>query len=824
MNYNNIETSSHAKTKKEKNINQIINKLNLYNNCNNKEFNFIIIKARKIFLIGILILIILCPIIFVILYFSQDNNEIIILFNKKINNTNIDGFFNPKDNFLNLTYKKCSIENCKKCYGNSFNDTCISCLNSFKAILNDKNKIISCVKGSQNENDKNITINESFEINLTDNNSIKIKDESFNDSISTISQNIQEMKNSFVKEIKSDRIKEISELLIEKINNTFTENESNLMSQRVDKVKSKPSTMFELTFRNSIINCEPGYYWPEGGDECKQCSINGCEICHGNDTTSYCELCFSKYILKNINSNQICIECENNCIECDQITFRCLKCESEYIVYEGKCYAYSFETIYHIMYNNITLHLINLDPYYIDKILVEDKLVQSTNNYTFITNGHYRIYFFLKNNPYSFEYLFSKHYFFYPYYYHHDYYDFISVNFTSHFKTNNITNLRGMFSGCEYLISLDLSHFNTSNVIDMAEMFENCGSLNSLDLSNFNVQNVRSFAFIFFFCSSLTTLVLPNAKSNNKIENTINMFSQCKNLKFLDLSNIDITNVEYMTGMFNGCSSLKKIDFCCFKETINGTLIKNENIYIKKVKLINYMFRNCKSLQYINLTNWNLDNVHLTDQMFSNCVSLETVIFGKFQVHDVKNMGDLFYNCEKLKMIDLSRFKNTSNLVYMNNMFRNCKSLKEIDLSHFDISHVEDISYMFSGCSSLIDINFNFSTNNNISNMHSLFFGCSNLTSINLHKYNTKKAVDMTRMFYNCSSLINLNLYAFNTSKVQIMNEMFYGCSSLVFLNISTFEGNLLKNCSNMFHNVNKSIIYANNDFKLILRNYNIYL
>ncbi len=68
---------------------------------------------------------------------------------------NINGFYVPKDNIV--SYRKCSVEHCKKCYDNSCNDTCISCLNSFYLpIIDDDNKIISCKYNQQQEEDKNI--------------------------------------------------------------------------------------------------------------------------------------------------------------------------------------------------------------------------------------------------------------------------------------------------------------------------------------------------------------------------------------------------------------------------------------------------------------------------------------------------------------------------------------------------------------------------------------------------------------------------------------------------------------------------------------------
>ena len=57
-------------------------------------------------------------------------------------------------------------------------------------------------------------------------------------------------------------------------------------------------------------------------------------------------------------------------------------------------------------------------------------------------------------------------------------------------NTSQVTNMRWMFSGCESLISLDLSRFDTSNVTEMWGMFYGCKSLISLDLSRFDTSKV----------------------------------------------------------------------------------------------------------------------------------------------------------------------------------------------------------------------------------------------------------------------------------------------------------------------------------------------
>lgn len=107
-----------------------------------------------------------------------------------------------------------------------------------------------------------------------------------------------------------------------------------------------------------------------------------------------------------------------------------------------------------------------------------------------------------------------------------------TIKFSREINTSNVSDMSYMFSGCQSLVSLDVSSFDTSNVTRITSMFSSCRSLTSLDLSNFIISNVRSLYQMFVFCQSLVSL---------------------------DLSNFDTSNVTDMIYMFKGATSLKTI-------------------------------------------------------------------------------------------------------------------------------------------------------------------------------------------------------------------------------------------------------------------------
>ena len=171
---NKNDTLKDLKTHKNIGISKIIVKDDLNNNLyirSNNNFNiFLFIRgAGKIILSLIITSIIVAALITITQHFSETKKKSVISFNQNLNNTdNIDGYYIPKDRLLNPSYKKCSIDNCKKCYGNSFNDTCISCFNSYNPIRDKNSLIISCVYNPKNEEVNNNTLKESDKIDFSE--------------------------------------------------------------------------------------------------------------------------------------------------------------------------------------------------------------------------------------------------------------------------------------------------------------------------------------------------------------------------------------------------------------------------------------------------------------------------------------------------------------------------------------------------------------------------------------------------------------------------------------------------------------------------------
>ena len=104
----------------------------------------------------------------------------------------------------------------------------------------------------------------------------------------------------------------------------------------------------------------------------------------------------------------------------------------------------------------------------------------------------------------------------------------------------------------------DISIWNTNNVINMRELFSGCSSLKYLpDISKWDMENVKDISFMFYLCSSL--IKLPNiSKWNTKnIINLNSIFENCSSLTYIpNISRWKLNNKIKINNIFKGCDSL----------------------------------------------------------------------------------------------------------------------------------------------------------------------------------------------------------------------------------------------------------------------------
>ena len=212
----------------------------------------------------------------------------------------------------------------------------------------------------------------------------------------------------------------------------------------------------------------------------------------------------------------------------------------------------------------------------------------------------------------------------------------VSIDVTG-WQTSQVTTMESLFSGqhdLEEIIGLET--WDVSNVISFKETFMNCKNLKELNLNGWNVSSVTTFREMFDSCESLEKIHgIENFNFGPNCNMISYMFSNCKNIKTLNLDNWNTKNISWFSGMFYG-SGIEHIDLRDWDTSALYSCVA--------------MFKECNKLEsMLGLETWDLSKCVDSNNMFYNCGSLETI--GK---------------CENL---DLSRVLSTER------MFESCKNL-----------------------------------------------------------------------------------------------------------------------------------------------------
>lgn len=110
--------------------------------------------------------------------------------------------------------------------------------------------------------------------------------------------------------------------------------------------------------------------------------------------------------------------------------------------------------------------------------------------------------------------------------------DITKVIFDKSFSSWQPTSTQYWFNKFTNLSNIQgLDNLNTSNVSNMEFMFSQCSNLKSIDMSNLNTKKVKDLLCMFYYCSNLTEIKLPA----NLTVISGSMFSDCKALKSITI-------------------------------------------------------------------------------------------------------------------------------------------------------------------------------------------------------------------------------------------------------------------------------------------------
>ena len=203
-----------------------------------------------------------------------------------------------------------------------------------------------------------------------------------------------------------------------------------------------------------------------------------------------------------------------------------------------------------------------------------------------------------------------------------------------------------------------------------------------------------------------------------------NAFNRCYALRYADLSHLNLSSVNSVSGIFKLCISLIDVKLPSLPSVTNCS----------------YMFQNCISLQSVTLPS--LPSLMNCEYMFGNCTSLQSVTLPKLT--SVITCTGMFIGCSSLHSITLPSLPSVTSCI---NMFYGCSSLQNVVLP--SLPSVTSCVNMFIFCGSLQSLYIDMP---NCENFTDFVYGCKSLHTVEI--VDVRKATGLN--FYGCSSLQNV--------------------------------------------------------------------
>ena len=276
-----------------------------------------------------------------------------------------------------------------------------------------------------------------------------------------------------------------------------------------------------------------------------------------------------------------------------------------------------------------------------------------------------------------------------------------------------------------------------------------------------------------------------------------------------------------------------------------------EYLNTSKVTDMDYMFHNCSSLTFLDLSSFDTQNVFYMGDMFSNCNNLQTIfVSDKFVTNGVTSSPYMFLGCTSLEGGVAYSSENANDVKYANcttGYFTHVSNKVNFGFHAVYNSSSQRLTFKYGNKTKLntegtaYELNtgktapgwinntgitkvvFEMSFANALpTSCFQWFNGLSSLTTIEGIGYlNTSEVTDMNEMFSGCSSLLSLQLKAFNTAKVTDMAKMFYNCSALTTIYISDLfvvsavsaSDDMFTGCTNIVGAITYDAVKVNKDY-----------
>ena len=288
--------------------------------------------------------------------------------------------------------------------------------------------------------------------------------------------------------------------------------------------------------------------------------------------------------------------------------------------------------------------------------------------------------------------------------------------------------------------------------------------------------------------------------ADGRSKSTLN-FKKVKNLDHLFQNTIG-----YNSGSFEASSLFEYLKDSpiesaesIFENSTVQTVEKFGNI-VNRAKNLAYAFRNTKSLNQVNFSDWIIGEAEDTQSMFEGS-GIGQAILNNATFAKTKNTANMFKDTQSSSLIQLPNaiFGETTDT---HAMFMNTKSSK-ILLTKATFAKSTDASSMFEKIP-LTEFNLSSATFANTANFSNFFKESgSYYFTLKLPKLSLASAENLSQMFYKSEiSGLTLNVAPMGGSHITDMSSMFQDCPYLTEIDLHNISTGPLENIASMFKNL----------------------
>ena len=288
--------------------------------------------------------------------------------------------------------------------------------------------------------------------------------------------------------------------------------------------------------------------------------------------------------------------------------------------------------------------------------------------------------------------------------------------------------------------------------------------------------------------------------ADGRNKSTLN-FKKVKNLDHLFHNTVAYNNSSFEASEFFEYLKDSPIESAesIFENSTVQTVEKFGNI-VNRAKNLAYAFRNTKSLNQVNFSDWIIGEAEDTQSMFEGS-GIGQAILNNATFAKTKNTANMFKDTQSSSLIQLPNaiFGETTDT---HAMFMNTKSSK-ILLTKATFAKSTDASSMFEKIP-LTEFNLSSATFANTANFSNFFKESgSYYFTLKLPKLSLASAENLSQMFYKSEiSGLTLNVAPMGGSHITDMSSMFQDCPYLTEIDLHNISTGPLENIASMFKNL----------------------